>query len=162
MIKHHDQKQLWEERVYFILHFQVAVHYWGKSGWELKTGMCKQEGCRVRKGMVFTVLVLMALSPCSLCSSLPQTTYSWMAPTPSHINHESRICTIGLLTDQSGGGIFLIYCVPSSQMTVACIKLYLFICVYLLNLYYKVGEFLWNIWHTVVKLLCGVDLVIFD
>lgn len=41
---------------------------------------------------------------------------------PSHIHHQSRIHTTGVLTVQSGGSIFQIS-VPSSQMHLICIKL---------------------------------------
>lgn len=34
--KYHDQKQLGEEWVYFILCFQVPIHYWRTSGQQLK------------------------------------------------------------------------------------------------------------------------------
>ena len=34
VMEHHDQKQLENERVYFILHFQVTIHHSGKSGQE--------------------------------------------------------------------------------------------------------------------------------
>ena len=43
---------------------------------------------------------------------------------PFHSNHQSRKCTTGLPTGQSGGDIFSIE-VPSSQMTLACVSLVL-------------------------------------
>jgi hypothetical protein len=38
MIKHCDQKQLREERVYFNPQFHIIVHYQRKSGPEIKAG----------------------------------------------------------------------------------------------------------------------------
>lgn len=51
VMKHHDQKQLGEDRVYFILHFQIRAHRWGMSRREL--------------GEPWKVLRLIAFSSCA-------------------------------------------------------------------------------------------------
>lgn len=44
MIKHHDQKQLGEESVFIIIHFQVTVPHWRNLGQELKQGRNQEAG----------------------------------------------------------------------------------------------------------------------
>ena len=38
VMKHHNQKALWEGNGLFGLHFQITVHHWRKSGQELRQG----------------------------------------------------------------------------------------------------------------------------
>lgn len=62
VIKHCDQKQLEEGRVYFILHFHITVFYRGKSGQELTAGTGRQELNLVCGGVLLIGLLLMAYS----------------------------------------------------------------------------------------------------
>lgn len=62
VIKHHDQKQLEEGRVYFILHFHITVFYREKSGEELKAGTGRRELNLVCGGVLVIGLLLMACS----------------------------------------------------------------------------------------------------
>ena len=48
--KHHDRKQLVEEKVYFSL--KLTVQYKGKSEQELKEGKKPQGSCRGHKGVL--------------------------------------------------------------------------------------------------------------
>lgn len=60
--KHRDQKQVWEERVYFISHFRIIVHCWRKL--VQKPG--GRNRSRIHCRMQLTGSLLMACSACFL------------------------------------------------------------------------------------------------
>lgn len=45
--KQNDQKASWEEKGLFVLHFQVIIHHWRKSGQELNQGWNLEAGADI-------------------------------------------------------------------------------------------------------------------
>ena len=57
VMKHHDQKQLGEERAYFSLHVLMAIQHEGKPGQELKEGTWRPNLNRCYGRILFTGLL---------------------------------------------------------------------------------------------------------
>lgn len=62
MVKHHGQKRLGEERVYFSFHFHITIHQWGKSGQEQGKNLEAETDGRGSGGVLYWLL------PPGLCS----------------------------------------------------------------------------------------------
>ena len=64
--RHHDQKQLGEERVYFSLHFHITGQHGGKSGQELKQWRNLEAGADAEavEGCYLLACFFMACSAC--------------------------------------------------------------------------------------------------
>jgi hypothetical protein len=116
VMKHPDQNQLGEERVYFILQLL--------SSREVKTELKKELGGRNRYSrscggkLVSGVLSLLSYRiQYHLCRQGCRRHRD-----SSHINHQSRKCPTGLSIAQCGGGIFSIE-IFSFKPTLAYVKL---------------------------------------
>jgi hypothetical protein len=96
------KKQRGEEKVYFT-HFYIS----GNQGRNLEAGTEAEPYCLLACSTWFIT------APRTTSPEVASSVVSWVLP------HQLAIkCTMG----QSGGGIFSVE-VPSSQMTVACVKL---------------------------------------
>jgi hypothetical protein len=117
MIKHHEQKQLGKERVYFI--WQLVVHHSGKWELELEARTCRQE--LKQTTWRSSIYWLAPYGLFSLLSYTPQDHLlrggtQWAGP--SHINQESGLKFSHRLLS------ILPTKVPSSKMTLAWTSLH--------------------------------------
>lgn len=81
VVRHHGQKHFEEERVYFILWFQMSAHHWEKSGQELRAET-------MQAAAYWLPLLHLLIQP---------------QASPGHVNHSWRKCTTDLPLD---GGLF--------------------------------------------------------
>lgn len=118
-MKHHNQKQLGKERVYFSVLIHITVHHWRKSGQEPRawtnvearekcglpacsSGLCQPASCRTQT-----------------TSSRVTTAHSDLGPPTLLINQENiprPIQQVDLVREFSIKG-------PSNKITLLCIKL---------------------------------------
>jgi hypothetical protein len=106
-IKHHDQRQLGEERACFSLQLSGRAPSL-KELREGTQGRNLEAGTEAEARTLFTCSMACPACFCmesrTTCPRVVPPTMGWIP----HINHQLRKCTMGLRTDQSSTGIFSI------------------------------------------------------
>jgi hypothetical protein len=121
VIKHHDQKQPGQERVYFSLQFHTTDHHWGKSGQELRQELIQ----RPWRNTAYRLAPhgLLSLLSYTIQDHQPRdgTPHSELSPLPLTTNQENDPEVwpqVHLVRED----IFSIE-IPPFKMTLACVQL---------------------------------------
>jgi hypothetical protein len=123
VIKHHGQKQLGKERVYFSIQFHITVYHPWKPGQELKQQESDAEAGKTAVNWFAPPCLLCVLFWfCLFVFCFLGFCFVWFLYTCQDDLWRLAPHTMSFPTSQSGRGAFSIE-VPSSQRTLACDKL---------------------------------------